>query len=139
MSDLLNPQQLQSVEITLRMFEENLRQMATWLDGEEENGILYRRKLTFPADRRQAVRQLMNASLEQIALLARSLDLQVDEKDAAGSIRAGLAESWANLIDSQSGKLTRYGAVDPRVENALDPVILKLAQLAKDLETLFED
>ena len=86
MRNLLNPQQLQSVEITLRMFEENLHQMAAWLDGEEESGILYRRKLTFPAERSKAARQKMNAALEQITLLAWSLEMPVDEKDAAGAI-----------------------------------------------------
>ena len=48
-SDLLNPEQFRSVEITLRMFEENLRLISTWLDGKEENGILYRRELNFPS------------------------------------------------------------------------------------------
>jgi len=138
MSDLLNPQQLQSVVITLRMFEENLRLMATWLNGEEENGILYQRKLTFPAGRRKAAQQRMDAALEQIVLLARTLELPVDEKDAAGMIRSRLAESWANLIDSQSSKLNRYGDVDSRVEEILDPVIQRLVQIAKELESLFE-
>jgi len=137
-SDLLNPEQFRSVEITLRMFEENLRLISTWLDGKENNGILYRRELNFPSGRRKAVRQHIDAALNQIAILARTLELQPEEKDITGMIRGKLAESWANLIDNKSGKLNRYGDVDPRAASLLDPVILRLADLAKELETLFE-
>ncbi len=138
-NDLLNPEQFRSVEITLRMFEENLRLIAAWLDDEEENGILYRRKLAFPAGRRKATRQRINAGLDQITSLAHALELPVEEKDIAGMIRGRLTESWANLIDSQSGKLKRYGKVDPRVKSSLDPAMQRLAELGKELEFLFED
>jgi hypothetical protein len=137
-SDLLNSEQFRSVEITLRMFEENLRLTSSWLDGEEENGILYHRKLNSPAERRKSARQRINAALHQISILARILELPTENKDATGLIRARLAESWANLIDRQSGKLKRYGDVDPRAETILDPIIQRLAELAKELEYLFE-
>ena len=137
-SDLLNPEQFRSMEITLRMFDENLRLISTWLDGKEDNGILYRRELNFPSGQRKAVRQHIDAALNQIAILARILELQPEEKDITGMIRGKLAESWANLIDSKSGNLNRYGDVDPRAESLLDPVILRLSELAKELETLFE-
>jgi hypothetical protein len=137
-SDLLNPEQFRSMEITLRMFDENLRLISTWLDGKEDNGILYRRELNFPSGQRKAVRQHIDAALNQIAILARILELQPEEKDITGMIRGKLAESWANLIDSKSGNLNRYGDVDPRAESLLDPVILRLSALAKELESLFE-
>ncbi len=138
MNDLLNPDQLRSVEVTLRMFEENLRMTASWLDGAEENGILYRRKVALSKERRKAARQRINAALDEIAVLARMLDLSPEEKDAIGLIRGRLAVSWANLIDSQSGKLNRYGDVDPRLEGILDPAIQRLVELAQELEMLFE-
>jgi hypothetical protein len=137
-NDLLNPDQLRSVEVTLRMFEENLRMTASWLDGAEENGILYRRKVALSKERRKAARQRINAALDEIAVLARMLDLSPEEKDAIGLIRGRLAVSWANLIDSQSGKLNRYGDVDPRLEGILDPAIQRLVELAQELEMLFE-
>jgi len=137
-SDLLNPEQFRSMEITLRMFEENLRLISTWLDGKEDNGILYRGELNFPSGQRKAVRQHIDAALKQIDILARTLELQPEEKDITGMIRGKLAESWANLIDSKSGNLNRYGDVDPRAASLLDPVILRLSELAKELETLFE-
>ncbi len=92
-SDLLNPDQFRSVEISLRMFEENLRLTSTWLEGKEENGILYRRKLDFPAERRKAARQSINAALNQISNLARTLEIEYEKKDAGGSIRGRMAES----------------------------------------------
>jgi len=55
MNDYLNPSQKNSLRISLLMFEENLRQAQEWLDGREENGILYRRKLMLTEEiRKQA-------------------------------------------------------------------------------------
>ena len=138
MSDLLNPAQLRSVEVTLRTFEKNLRLSAAWLDGEEENGILYRRKLTLPAAQGDVARQRINAALEQIAILARMLDLPPEEEDVIRLIRGRLAVSWANLIDSQSSKLKRYGDVDPEAERTLDPAIRRLVKLVQELESIIE-
>jgi len=137
-SDLLNPAQLRSVEVTLRTFEKNLRLSAAWLDGEEENGILYRRKLTLPTAQRDVARQRINAALEQIAILARMLDLPPEEEDVIRLIRGRLAVSWANLIDSQSSKLKRYGDVDPEAERTLDPAIRRLVKLVQELESIIE-
>jgi hypothetical protein len=75
--------------------------------------------------------------LDQIAILARTLDRPPEEKDTAGLIRGRLAVSWANLIDAQSGKLNRYGDVDPRAESILDPAIQRMVQLVQELESLF--
>ena len=137
MSDLLNPAQLRSVEITLRTFEKDLRLTAAWLDGEEENR-LYRRKLTIPTEQRKAVRQRINSALEQIAILARTLNLPLEEEDVIRLIQGRLAVSWANLINSQSSKLKRYGDVDPVADRTLDPAIRRLVKLVQELESIIE-
>jgi hypothetical protein len=43
------------------------------------------------------------------------------------------------LIDNQSGKLKRYGQVNPALESVLDPALGQLAQLALDLASVFDD
>lgn len=45
MKELLNPVQKNTLQITLSRFDENLLHAQAWLDGSEENGVLYRRKL----------------------------------------------------------------------------------------------
>jgi len=53
MKDLLNPYQWNSLRITLRTFEEDLRRAQEWLDGKEEHGTLYQSKLVLHADSRK--------------------------------------------------------------------------------------
>jgi len=138
MNDLLNPDQRRSVAIVLKMFEENLRQTAAWLDGAEANRILYRRKLKPSLARRQSAQHRIAAALEQIATLAKETGLEPEVEDPAGLIRGEMSVNWANLIDTQSGKLKRFGDVDPGLESVLDPAIQRLAQMALELASVFD-
>jgi hypothetical protein len=119
------------------MFEENLRLTAAWLDGAEENGILYRRKLNLSPVQRQVAQQRVDTALETIASLAQKIGLEPEVEDPAGLIRGEMNVSWANLIDTQSRKLKRYGDVDPELKSVLDPAIQRLAQLAMELASIF--
>ena len=138
MKSLLNPEQQSSVKIVLRMFEDNLREVETWLQGAEVNGILYQRRLNLPAAKREAVQQCVDAALEIIAALAQAIGLEQEVEDAAGLIRGEMSISWANLSDTQSRKLKRYGDVNPELESILDPAIQQLARLALELASIIE-
>ena len=72
-----------------------------------------------------------------IANLAQEISLEQEVEDPAGLIRGEFSVSWANLIDTQSRKLKRYGDVNPEAKNVLDPAIQKLAQLAMELASIF--
>jgi len=139
MNDLLNPDQLRSVTITLRMFEEDLLDVQAWLHGAETNGILSKRKLTLSPESRLAAQERINAALEQIAVLAREIVLEAEVDSPDNLIRSKMSVNWANLFDTQSTKLKRFGEVDPRLESVLDPAIEKLAQLALELATIFDE
>ena len=129
MKDMLNEAQYTSLAIVLRQLEDNLHQADAWLQGAEDNGILYRRKLRLPPERRAAARQVIAVALNQIAELAREFNLaQVDDNPAAIVI-AEMSERWANLCDTRSDKLKRYGGVDPRLSQALDPSLDRLVEL----------
>jgi hypothetical protein len=136
MSDLLNPSQRGSVAVSLKMFEEQLRLTSAWLDGREENGILYRRKLNLSPAQRQAAQQRVVTALEIIAALAQKIGLEPEVEDPAGLIRGEFSVSWANMIDTQSIKLKRYGDVNPELEKVLDPAIRRLAHLALELASI---
>jgi len=136
MNDLLNPAQRTSVTIVLRNFEESLRQAEAWLQGAEANGILYRRKLDLKPAQRQAAQQRVTAALEIIATLAQAIGLEQEAEDAVGLIRGEMSISWANLTDTQSRKIKRYGDINPELESILDPAIQQLAQLAMELASI---
>jgi hypothetical protein len=137
-NDILNPDQRRSVAIVLQMFEESLRLADAWLQGAEANGILYRRKLNLPPAQRRAAQRRIAAALDQIAAIAQTLDLEPKVDDPAGLIRGKMSVCWANLIDTQSTKLKRFGEVDPRLESVLDPAVGQLAQLALELASVFD-
>jgi len=56
MAHLLNPYQKASLATVLRMFEEDLRQADSWLDGRQADGILYRRQLYLTPPQRSEAR-----------------------------------------------------------------------------------
>ena len=138
MNDLLNPSQKASLATVLLMFEEDLRQVNTWLDGRQAEGILYRRQLHLMPAQRRAARKRIASALDEIAALAEKLGLEQEIEDPAGLIRGQMSIAYANLIDSQADKLKRYGEVHPDAATGIDPHIQRLAQAALELAALFE-
>ena len=137
--DLLNPIQKKSLRISLRRFEENLLQAQAWLDGREENGVLYHRELTLPAKRREQAEWVMKEARELIEKVSHDFDLPIETENAAALIRGEMSISWADLLDSRARELKRAGAVHPELSSALDPSIEGLAGIALRLTTIFSD
>jgi len=136
MSDLLNPPQKNSLRVSLLMFEENLRHTQEWLDGREEDGILYRRKLEMPENKRKQAKNVIKTALDLIEKLSVKSELESESQNAASMFQGELTVNWANLIDSQAGKLRRYGKVHPELAGILDADIKNLANIALHLSTI---
>ncbi len=138
MDDILNAYQKNSVATVLRTLEEDLRQANTWLDGRQADGILYRQKLSLAPARSRQARLRIAAALAEISALAEKLGLQPEIVNPAGLIRSQMSVDWASLIDSQAGKLRRYGEVHPAAAREIDPHLHHLAQIALELAQLFD-
>jgi hypothetical protein len=137
MKDLLNHSQWNSLRITLRMFEENLRRAQEWLDGKEEHGTLYQYKLVLSEEnRKQAQRKIKNA-LDQIAELSRLFEMPRENTNPASLIRGEMSVSWADLHDSRTHKLGRYGKVHAELSSVLDSQVQHLAGIAQNLSAIF--
>jgi hypothetical protein len=139
MSDPLNSSQRTSLLITLLNFEKILRRVETLLDSAEANGILFRPRLNISKEKRAQAHQKISAALDQIYELSRLFALDTEEQDAARLIRSEMSVHWANLLDSRSGKLKRYGKVHPQLAENLDAYILSLSNIAISLATLFKE
>ena len=137
MKDLLNPSQKNSLRITLLGFEGTLRHAQEWLDGYEENGILYRRKLTLQEEKRKQVRQEIEAALDLIDKLSHAFNLETESHNAAAMMRGELTVNWADLLDTRAGKLARFGNVHPKLAGKLDTDIQSLAKIAMNLSLIF--
>ncbi len=97
MNDLLNPYQKNSLRVSLLMLEENLRRAKEWLDGREENGILYYRNLKISEETKQQATQRIQAALELIEKLSSEFELDREFQSAASILQGDLTINWANL------------------------------------------
>lgn len=136
MKDLLNPYQKNSLRISLLMFEENLRRAQEWLDGREEKGILYHRKLELSDEKRRQAEHVIKTALGVIEKLSKKFGLEAETQNAASMFQGEFSVNWANLIDTQAGKLRRYGKVHPELHDMLDTDIQKLAEIALQLSSI---
>jgi hypothetical protein len=136
---LLNPSQKNSLRVTLLLFEENLRHAQKWLDGYEENGILYHRKLTLSEENREQAWQEIKAALELIEKLSRKFGLRKEASNSASMLRGILTTDWANLHDSRASKLRRFGKVQPELASLLDADIQNLAGIALHLSAILAE
>jgi hypothetical protein len=136
MDNLLNPYQKNSLRISLMMFEENLNRAREWLDGRKEKGILYERQLSIPEEKRQQAKQSIEMASDLIQDLAVMFELGIETEDASSILQGELSVSWANLLDTQAGKLRRYGAVHPDLSGILDTKIQNLAGIAFQLSSI---
>jgi hypothetical protein len=136
MKVLLNQYQKNSLRVTLQMFEESLRHVLEWLDGREENSVMYNRKLDLPKENKEQARREIEAALGLIENLSRKFDLHKESSDAASMLQGELTVSWANLHDTRAKKLARFGKVHPELESILDHDIHNLAEIALHLSTI---
>jgi hypothetical protein len=136
--DKVNHSQWNSLRITVYTFEKNMRSAQAWLDGMEESGTFYERKLHLSAKRRAQARKVIADALQTVSQLGNSLDLSVKEENAASEIRGAMSVSWANLLDNRASKLSRYGRVHPDLSSTLDPIIEQLAEMALHLSAIFD-
>jgi hypothetical protein len=120
----------------LQAFEENLRVTQEWLDGRQEWGILYRRKLDLPTGNRRRAERKVQKALQLIDFLRERFDLNVESRNAALMLRSEMSVSWVNLLDAHARKLGRYGKVHPDLSRLLDPALDQLADIASTLATV---
>ncbi len=138
MRELLNDNQLRSLQIALRVFEERLRQADAILQDVPADGILYHSVMPLTPERRAEAGRLIHAALVEVTALAETLSLESEAEDVSATIRAMMDESWADLLDARAAALRRYGAVDPDLAAALDPPVEHLATIALALSALMK-
>lgn len=139
MEDVLNPYQRSSLRSTLIAFEKSLRSAEAWLNGKQEYGVLYSARLRLSnALRVEALREI-RVALMQISKLSQRFQMEKREEDPLLTMRAEMSIAWANLWDSRSQKLARFGNVDEKLAQTLDPDVERLAEIAQRLALFFSN
>jgi hypothetical protein len=139
MAYLLNQTQRNSLANVLRMFEESLHQAEAWLEGAEEGQIIYHRKLYLGEEKRRKARQKIAQALAEISAMAERFELNMQQENASSLVYSQFIHLRADLIDTTSDKLRRFGTVDARLTEVLDPAIKRLFDIAMEIASAFNE
>lgn len=139
MTGLLNESQQITLTNVLRMFEESLHQAEAWLDGAEEGKVLYHRMLYLSEGRQREARQKIHLALDELAALAETFEIAARQENVSRMVYSDMIHLRADLMDSTSRKLNRFGKVDARLSEVLDPAIERLLELAAEIAQAFNE
>jgi hypothetical protein len=131
----LNSHQRRALNSTLAHLERRLLSMEHLLHGEEQ-GILIRRTGQISPATRQRLLTLFEQLRQEISTLAASQALPGTEENMRATLMGTTAVLWADLEDIRPHTLTRYGAVDPTLEESIGPPIERLIQGVLAIEAL---
>jgi hypothetical protein len=134
---MLNFAQRNRVVNVLRSVEMHLLEARAALYEPPKAGILFREALDISAERRTAIESEIESALSDIAALAGELELPATEQNIANKIAAAFSVDWADLIDSTSSTLRRYGLVDPGLAEVLDARMTRLSERAAAIAHLY--
>lgn len=139
MKNLLNPYQKNSVEVTLRSFEEDLRQVQNWLSEKESMGILFSRQNHLSEKQSQAILQKIDAALSEISYLKMELGLEHERENTIDRIRGQMSIDWENLSEIQGNKLARYGEISQEAVSIIDSPVQFLANIALSIAFIADE
>jgi len=135
---VLNPNQQNYLHASLQTFEKALRLADQLLAAQGSvRGILYYQKSNLDAEMRQSARNKISLALQELEILVNQLGLEAKEENSDQMIMAQMSASWADLVDSQSGRLKGYGDLDRQTAAMIDPALNRLARLAAELGEFF--
>lgn len=129
---MLNPYQKNALEITLQSLERSLLRARASLRHAPEGGRLTRYR-PLPEAARPELEALIGRMLEEIDGLAERFELRPRVEDIGRIVNGEMSVAWADLVDTLSVKLGRYGAVDPALGEALDPAVRRLVRWSAQL------
>lgn len=134
---MLNRNQRAALETALRLLESRARTLLQAVQEPPANGVLTRFR-PLNARRARRVQALLQGLLEEIGDLARGFDLRPGEEDLGARVRAEMAVAWSDLHDLKARKLNRYGEVDRRLAETLDPHLQRMIDLTLEISRLAE-
>ena len=117
----MNTAQQTSLSITLREFESRLARLRVLLEQ-------YESVTRLTPEGADHLRQIIDHQQAIIDDLFLRFQLKRETIDVVQSMIAELSISWAQLVDSRSDKLGRYGEVDADLKSMLDPALDQLVE-----------
>jgi hypothetical protein len=131
----LNSHQRRALNSTLAHLERRLLSLEHQIQGEEP-GILIRRTGQLSPATQQQLLTLFAQLRQEISTLAATQALPGTEEDLRATLLGTASVLWCDLEDIRPRTLTRYGAVDPTLEESIGPPIERLIQGVLAIEAL---
>lgn len=135
---MLNPYQKGALEVDLRLLEATIRNVLRLIREPHSDGLLTRVR-PFPVGDRARLEGLLETMFTEVAAVVQEFELQPQDEEIGGRIRAEMAVAWSDLHEVLSKKLRRYGKVDPLLSTSLDPHLRRLIQLTMEVSLLAEN
>ena len=126
---MLDPYQKNALEVRMMLLEASLRSAITLIQDPPEGGLLTRVR-PLPTGAGSRLERLFMAMLEELAAIVREFDLRPRDEEVGRLISADMAGAWSDMQEVLSGRLKRYGNVDPRLSSQLDPHLQRLIRMA---------
>jgi len=132
---LLNEAQKNSLAVTLRMLEERILILELLMQQGSLDGRLYSFSMDISEKEEQRVRDIFAAIKQIVSQLQEGFDLP-GKTNLLSSTLIGFSNYFDTmLLDELSAKLKRYGAVDKRCRQQLDPLLQELIINIRKLTT----
>ncbi len=136
MDEILNPYQRMALKSVLDSFEQSLQYSSSWV-GSWKASIASDPDRPLSVDDCQEAMDLIAAARGEIAALRQALKLDAKAPNPCFRIQAEMMVARANLWDSRSKKLERFGHPAPSLAGILDPSLAHLSDLANKLASTF--
>ena len=94
-------------------------------------------QIVLSAKNKTQAQHQIKIALDKIAELSRLFEMPRENTNPASLIRGEISVSWADLHDSRTHKLGRYGKVHAELSSVLDYQVQHLAGIAQNLSMIF--
>jgi hypothetical protein len=132
----LSESQKRALTSSLYLFEKALRKAARLLSEKDVVGIFYSRKSRLSPIKRLFIQKKILQTLKELAHFANQLGVNSAEESIESEIMADMSICWENIEECRSKRLQKYGKLNPRAVQLIDPAINYFAHTAIELSDL---
>jgi len=124
----MNANQRRGITVSLGLLDQALCEIRQWAEGREFQSVLYRERNDLSPQQRAKILTLIGEIQEIISDVKDSFTLNERIIEAVRSIRGHSSILWEQVLELQSRRLRRYGAVSPSLAEYLDPKVEGITQ-----------
>jgi hypothetical protein len=127
------PNHRRSLSIMAQMTERSINEMEELLQSNASEGVTWSTRRSYSSEERSRILQELKVIRRLNEKMFSELNLQKSESDEQHSVNSKLVLLWADLLDSRSSALRRYGELDKHEAEFIDKHIENILRCVKKL------